>query len=62
MSLLGKRKIGGTSIGAYKSLDPPLIDEYSEDFELLVVEVRMGGTDLRIISGYGPRKIGKFKK
>ena len=31
-----------------------LIEEYSEDFELLVVEVKIGAIDVRIISGYGP--------
>jgi hypothetical protein len=28
------------------SLDPVLIEEYSEDFELLVVEVRIGDIDV----------------
>ena len=33
---------GGTLIGVHKSLEPVLIEEYFEDFELLVVEVKMG--------------------
>ena len=49
-----KKQKGGTLIGAHRSLDPVLIEEYSEDFELLVVEVRIGTKDVRIISGYGP--------
>ena len=49
-----KKQKGGTLIGAHKSLDPILIEEYSEDFELLVIEVKIGGMDIRIISGYGP--------
>ena len=43
-------------IGVRKGLDPVLIEEYSEDFELLVVEVIFGGKDVRIISGYGPQE------
>ena len=56
-----KKQKGGTLIGAHKSLDPVLIEEYSEDFELLVVEVRMGRTDVRIISGYGPQENWKVE-
>ena len=50
-----KKQKGGTLIGAHKSLDPILIEEYSEDFELLVIEVKVGGKEIRIISGYGPQ-------
>ena len=51
-----KKEKGGTLIGAHKSLDPILIEEYSEYFELLVVEVNMGGECIRVISGYGPQE------
>ena len=51
-----KKVKGGTLIGVHKSLDPILIEEYSEEFELLVVEVRIGNKDVRIISGYGPQE------
>ena len=51
-----KKHNGGTLIGVHKGLDPVLIEEYSEDFELLVVEVKFGGKDVRIISGYGPQE------
>ena len=51
-----KKQKGGSLIGVHKSLDPVLIEEYSEDFELLVVEVKFGGKDVRIISGYGPQE------
>ena len=54
-SIRNKQK-GGTLIGAHKSLDPVLIEEYSENFELLVIEVRIGGKDVRVISGYGPQE------
>jgi hypothetical protein len=33
-----------------------LIKEYSEEFELLVVEVKINKQELRIISGYGPQE------
>ena len=33
-----------------------LIEEYSEEFELIVVEVNMGGRCVRLISGYGPQE------
>ena len=51
-----KKQKGGTLIGAHKSLNPILIEEYSEDFELLVIEVTIGGKDIRNISGYGPQE------
>ena len=41
-----KKQKGGTLIGAHRSLDPVLIEEYSEGFELLVVEVRIGDIDV----------------
>ena len=52
-----KRKKGGTLDGAHKSLDPVLIEEYSE---LIVVELKMGSMDTRIISGYGPQENWKM--
>ena len=39
-------------MAAHKSLDPILIEE----FELLVIEVKMGGRDVRVITGYGPQE------
>ena len=51
-----KKQKGGTLIGVQKNLDPILIEEYSEEFELLVVEVKLGEKDVRIISGYGPQE------
>ena len=35
------KKNGGTAIGIYKSLKPVLIQEYSGELELLVVEVKV---------------------
>ena len=47
---------GGTVIGVHNSLKPMLIEEYSDDFELLVVEIEAGKSQVRIISGYGPQE------
>ena len=51
-----KKKDGGTMIGVHKGLKPMLIKEYSEDFEIVVVEINVGGKEIRIISGYGPQE------
>ena len=51
-----KKSKGGTAIAVHKSLKPVLIDEYSDDFELLVVEVKLGAKEVRIMSGYGPQE------
>ena len=46
----------GTLIGVHKSLDPILIDEFSEEFELLVVDVGIRNKYVGIMSGYGPQE------
>ena len=51
-----KKQKGGTVIGAHKSLSPILIEEYAEEFELLVVEVIFGGKSVRVMTGYGPQE------
>ena len=38
-----KKKDGGTVVGVHKALKPVLIKEYSIDFELIVVEIAIGG-------------------
>ena len=47
---------GGTMIGAHKALSPCLIKEYSNEFELLVVEIQVANREIRVISGYGPQE------
>ena len=47
---------GGTVIGIHESLKPVLIEEYSENFELIVVEVNIGGKEIRVMTGYGPQE------
>ena len=51
-----KKRNGGCLIAAHKSLEPILIEEYSEEFELIVIEVKIGGKYVRVITGYGPQE------
>ena len=51
-----KKHNGGTLIGAHKALKPMLIAEYSEDFELLVIEITIRNKDIRVMTGYGPQE------
>ena len=46
-------------VGVHIDLQPVLIKEYSEDFELLVVEVKINKKEIRVISGYGPQECWK---
>ena len=54
-------KFGGTLIGIHESLNPILIKEYSDTFELLVTELTIGSKDIRLISGYGPQDCWKIE-
>ena len=60
-----KAKGGGTLIAGHKDLNPKLIVQYEEEFELLVVEIELKETQVHIISGYGPKEkwpeMQKFK-
>ena len=47
---------GGTMLGVHVDLKPVLVTEYSEEFELLVVEISVGEKKIRLMSGYGPRE------
>ena len=51
-----KKEGGGSMLGVHVSLKPVLISEYSDTFELLVVEVKVGGMNIRVITGYGPQE------
>ena len=51
-----KKSKGGTLLAVHKALSPVLVKEYSEEFELLVVESKIGGKEIRIITGYGPQE------
>ena len=47
---------GGLMLGVHESLKPVLVAEYSEHFELIVVEVKVNRTEIRVITGYGPQE------
>ena len=47
---------GGSMLIVHKDLQPVLIKEYNDDFELLVVEVTTQNTPVRVITGYGPQE------
>ena len=51
-----KKYNGGTILGVNKALNPLLIKDYNEDFELIVVEVKIRNKEIRIITGYGPQE------
>ena len=51
-----KAKGGGTMIASHKDFNPKLIVEYEDEFELLVVEIKVDGKEIRVISGYGPQE------
>ena len=57
-----KKEGGGTMVRVHKSLQPILIEEYSEDFELIVVEIKVEGKNIYIISGYGPQESWSLDK
>ena len=47
-------------LGIHKSLEPVLIEEYSDTFELLVAEIKTTNQSIRIITGYGPQENWKL--
>ena len=51
-----KKKGGGTLIAINKDLKPKLVEEYEDEFELLVVEIEAEDSEIRIISGHGPQE------
>ena len=54
-----KKHNGGTMIGVNKALSPLLIKDYDDEFELIVVEVKIRNKEIRIISGImGHKSIG----
>ena len=51
-----KKAKGGTAIGVHKALKPVLISEHSDDFEMVVVEVKAAHKEIRVLTGYGPQE------
>ena len=39
-----------------------LIEEYSEDIELVVIEITVAGKQIRVMSGYGPQECWPVEK
>ena len=52
-----KKVKGGTAIGVHKALQPVLISEYSVDFERIVVEIKIANREIRVMTGYGKRRL-----
>ena len=50
------QKEHGTMMGVHEDLNPILISEHSDLFEMLVVQVSVDKKDIRIITGYGPQE------
>ena len=40
----------------HEELNPKLIEEYKDPFELLIVEIEVEQKEIRIITGYGPQE------
>ena len=52
-----KNKENGVSLlGVHVGLKPVLIQEYSDTFELLVVQISVADKDICVITGYGPQE------
>ena len=43
-------------LGIHVGLQPVLVSEYSDEFELIVVEIEAANLNLRVITGYGPQE------
>ena len=62
-SIRKNKEKGGTMLGIHQSLEPVLIEEYDETFELIVAEFKVIHLEVRIITGYGPQESWKeYKK
>ena len=49
-------KNGGTLCAIHEDLNPKLIEEYNNPFELLVVEIEVQNKSIRIMTGVGPQE------
>ena len=43
-------------VGVHVAHQPVLISEYSDTFEMLVIEIRASNKEIRVINGYGPQE------
>ena len=51
-----KMKGGGTLCAIHEDLEPKLIEEYNNEFEMIVTEVKVKNRNIRIITGYRPQE------
>ena len=51
-----RKKEHGLMIGVHVAHQPVLISEYSDTFEMLVVEIKASNKEIRVINGYGPQE------
>ena len=51
-----KKEKGGIMIGVHETLKPILIAEYDDEYEVLVVEIKVSGKEIRLITGVGPHE------
>ena len=51
-----KKEGGGSMLGVHVGLQPVLITEHSDMFELIVVQISVANKSIRIITGYGPQE------
>ena len=47
---------GGSMMGLHESLNTVLVSLYENDFELIVVETKIGKNLIRFVTGYGPQE------
>ena len=55
-SIRKNKEKGGSMLGVHIGLEPVLVSEYSDTFELLVVEVKIANKAIQVITGYGPQE------
>ena len=55
-SIRKNKEKGGSMLGVHVALQPVLVQEYNDIFELIVVEVKIGDKEVRVLTGYGPQE------
>ena len=50
---------GGSMLVIHKDLNPVLVKEHNDTFELIVVEIVTQNIKIRVITGYGPQESWK---
>ena len=51
-----RKKEHDLMVGVHVAHQPVLISEYSDTFEMLVIEIRASNKEIRVINGYGPQE------